>query len=803
MAVVAGHELLEREDVLDALGGALSDAVGGSGRLVLVAGESGVGKTAAVRAFIDASCRRRPVHFGACDPLSTPAPLAPFLDLAAGTLPGLAAALARPGTAYDVFAALRSELGDGPAVLVLEDVHWADEASLDVLRVLGRRVAATPLLVVATYRDEPAGRLDPLRVALGDLAGANGVIRISIDPLSAEAVRTLAEGRGVDSEELVRRTGGNPFYVIEVLEAGDDSIPATVRDAVLARVARLEPDARDVLDVIACSPQASEQWVLDAVGAGHVASAWAGVAAGVLVEAGAGFAFRHEIAREAVADALPADRRAELNRGMLAALAAARVPIDPARLAHHADEAGDAEAAVRHARAAAERAAAVGAHREAAAQYSRALRFSGDDAPSANRADLLERRASALYAADDQLGSIADLHEAIALHREIGDLVQEARATALLVPRLTCCGHADEARIAAERAVGMVGSSDVPEAVGALAALAHVDLVQDRLADAMEHGRRALAADDRIGSPDARIESAIVVGTAAFLRDGPAASGTLEQVLETARRPEHEVHLAHVLNNLAIGSMYWRDHEAAERFIDEGLAYTAGHDLDLWRLSILGLHVRSLLNQGRWTEALDTATAILADVRASPGPRAEALAVLAVVRARRGDPAPPGALAEASAHGGDPAWVVQVACAEAEIAWLDGRSGDIGALTEHACTLATHGESPWAFGSSRSGATAPGFPGHSIPRPRSPSRSSWPVARWMRPPHGSSSDLRTRPRSPSAWRTTMTRSARRTGACGRWAPLRPRRSPLGACASVASAASRAARAARPARTLPS
>src|SRR5207344_2925880 len=148
MAVVAGKELLEREEVLDALGGALSDAVAGSGRLVLVAGESGVGKTAAVRTFVDASGRRRPVHWGACDPLSTPVPLAPFLDLAAGSVAGLGPVLGRPCTAYEVFAALRSELGDGPAVLVVEDAHWADEATLDVLRILGRRITTTSLLVV-------------------------------------------------------------------------------------------------------------------------------------------------------------------------------------------------------------------------------------------------------------------------------------------------------------------------------------------------------------------------------------------------------------------------------------------------------------------------------------------------------------------------------------------------------------------------------------------------------------------------------------------------------------------------------
>jgi DNA-binding CsgD family transcriptional regulator/tetratricopeptide (TPR) repeat protein len=694
MAIAAGHELLEREGVLDALAGALSDAVAGSGRLALVAGESGVGKTAAVRAFVDASCHRRAVHWGACDPLSTPVPLAPFLDLAAGALDGLGSVVGRPCTPYEVFAALRAELGDRVSVLIVEDVHWADEASFDVLRILGRRIATLPLLVVVTYREEPAGPVDALRVALGDLAGAGGVVRIPVEPLSADAVRTLAEGRGLDAEELVRRTGGNPFYVAEVLDAGDDSVPPTVRDAVLARVARLDDDARDVLDVVACSPQATEEWLLDALRHDHRAAS-AGIAAGILVEVPAGFAYRHEIAREAVADAMPAERREQVHRLMLAALESAPAAIDPARLAHHAEMAGDAGAAVGYASEAAARAAAVGAHREAAAQYGRALRFS-DGAPPADRADLLERRADALYAADDQPGSIADLHAAIDLHRELGDTSREADATAQLVPRLTCCGFFDEARAAAERAVELVGSSNRPEAASALAALAHVDLALDRLTHAIDGGRHAQDAAERLGNTDAGIEAAIVVGTAMLLRDGPAASEPLERLLAAVRVPELEANLPHVLNDLAIGFLYWRDHEPAERAIDEGLAYTDGHDLDLWRLSILGLQVRLRLDQGRWTEALEIATTILADERASPGPRAEALAVLATVRARRGDPAPPGALAEAAAtYAGDPASAAQVASAEAEVAWLDGRPRDIDALTQNA--LAADGETPWPY----------------------------------------------------------------------------------------------------------
>ncbi len=602
----------------------------------------------------------------------------------------------------------------------------------------------------------------------------------------------------------MRRTGGNPFYVTEVLEAGDERVPATVRDAVLSRVARLEPDARDVLDVVACSPQAAEEWLIDAAGEGLVAWAAESVAAGMLVEAGAGYAFRHEIAREAVAEAIPADRREELHRLMLAALTAAPAAVDPARLAHHAEQAGDAVAAVRFAWAAAERAAAVGAHRQAAAQYGRALRFS-EDAPAAKRAELLERRADALYAADDQPASIADLHAAIDLHRELGDPFREAGATARLVPRLTCCALFDEAGEAAERAVELVGSSTRPEAAAAVAALAHVDLVLDRLTLAAERGRDAVAAAERLGNTDAAIEAEIVVGTATFWRDGPAAAALLEGVLERVREPQLESHLPHVLNNLALCAVSWRDHEAAERYAGEGLAYTDGHDLDLWRLSILGTHVRSLLDQGRWTEALEAAAAILSDRRASPGPRGEALAVLATVRARRGDPAPPGALAEAAAtYAGQPVWEAQIASTHAEVAWLDGRVCDIDALTAGALVLSAEGESPWPVRRARAVAASrrPRRSRVAAPCPsRSPSSSRAAMPTRRRP--GTTFVAPTRRRWRCAWPTTRPPSRRPTAGCGTWVRQRRPRSRPGAFVSAASAASRAGRGARRAATRPS
>jgi predicted ATPase len=137
--------------------------------------------------------------------------------------------------------------GSRPTVIVLEDLHWADEATLDVLRLLGRRMDAVQALVLATYRDDELGNGQPLRVVLGELARAPNIERVEVGRLSPEAVAKLAAPHGMDGEALYRSTAGNPFFVTEVLATGADEIPSTVRDAVLARAARLGGGGRALL----------------------------------------------------------------------------------------------------------------------------------------------------------------------------------------------------------------------------------------------------------------------------------------------------------------------------------------------------------------------------------------------------------------------------------------------------------------------------------------------------------------------------------------------------------------------------
>ncbi|HSL63113.1 MAG TPA: AAA family ATPase, partial [Gaiellaceae bacterium] len=398
----ASSRLLERASALAALAAALEEALAGEGRLVVVAGEAGVGKTSLVRRFAGEHAGGVRTLWAACDGLFTPEPLAPLHDLG----------LAPDGPRREVFARTLEALAGEETLAVLEDVHWADEATLDLLLYLTRRLGRTRTLLLATYRDDELGADHPLRVVLAEVPEAR---RVVLRPLSIEGVRTLAAGSALDPVELHRLTGGNPFYVTEVLATGGTGVPGSVRDAVLARVSGLGEDARTLVEAVAVA--GSELPLLETVLDAPPRGLDDCLAAGVLHEERGGVAFRHELARQAVEESLDPVRRAELHARALRALAGSA---DPARLAHHAEAAGDAEAVHAHATAAAEAAAALGAHREAAEQYARALRFAGALPPS-RVAYLLQCRAYECYLTDRPDEALAAQRAALELHRASGD----------------------------------------------------------------------------------------------------------------------------------------------------------------------------------------------------------------------------------------------------------------------------------------------------------------------------------------------------------------------------------------------
>ncbi|MFL6049470.1 MAG: ATP-binding protein [Gaiellales bacterium] len=697
-----GTSLLEREDDLAVLHGAFSEVRAGRGRLVLVAGETGVGKTSLVNAFCASARGSARVLEGSCDALATPRALGAFADLAVGASDRLRAQVAAGVTAHELFEALCDELGTSPAVIVLEDLHWADEATLDVVRVLGRRIESVPALVVATYREEAVVRDHPLRIVLGDLARMPGLSRLTVEPFSPAAVAELAAGYEIDAGELYRLTGGNPFYVGEVLDAGAGDVPATVSDAVHARASRLSPGARQVLEAVSIAPPAVELWVLDRVCGEAAAAVDDCLACAMLAERGNRIGFRHELARASIESALGPARSRDLHRALLAALACSPEGADPARLAHHAEGARDAVAVLELAPAAAQRAAQLGAHREAAAQYARALRFAGARPPQ-ERAALLARLADAQYATDDQVDSIASWNRAIDCYREAGDVAGEAESQCRLVTNYGCRGAMDDARAAGARAVELAESlGDAPVVGSVYASMALLELYEGGFDACIEWGQRSVAIARAAGDGETLVDAMTSAGCAEFLRDGATASGTLEQALGEARSRQLVSGIPRVLNNLAAGAVEHNVHDLANRSIEEGLAHCAEHDLDLWTLSLLGLKARSKLAQGHFEVAAEVASQLAEDMHDSPAPRFEGLQVLALVRARRGDPGVHPALDQAMAMdcpADEVDWAGPLAVTRAEIAWLEGRADQIDEITAPAFALARATSSvPWVLG---------------------------------------------------------------------------------------------------------
>jgi DNA-binding CsgD family transcriptional regulator/tetratricopeptide (TPR) repeat protein len=690
-------EVLEREGELAALAECLEAVRRGSrGRVLFVSGESGVGKTALLRRFAHECGRSVRILWGGCDPLFTPRPLGALLAVAEDAGGELDEVVGEGVLPHEVAAALARELrARAPTVFVLEDLHWADEATLDVVRLLVRRIETVPALIVVSYRDDELAPSHPLRIVLGELTSNQAVGRLKLAALSRAAVAQLAEPYDTDADELCRKTAGNPFFVVEALAAGGDAIPDTVRDAVFARVARLSSSARWLLEAVAAVPPRAELWLLEALAGEALAALEECLTSGMLTSEPTGIAFRHELARLAVEESVAPNRRLALHRAALAALAEPpHGAPDLARLAHHAEAAGDVEAVLRFAPAAAARAASLGAHREAAAQYARALRFEDRIAP-ADRAQLLEDRAAECLLTDQYDEGIAALEQAIELRRALGDGVKEGDALRRLSEFFWCPGRTAESdRCAREAVARLEALPPGRELAWAYANLSWNCVSAARWDEAIALADRAVALAERLDATEISVHALAARGACGD-------HDQLEDALERARRAGlgEQIGRMHVV--LAGVAVEQRRHSAANGYLEAGLAYCSERGLELDRLYLLALRARLELNRGRGSEAADSAASVLRIPRTSISPRIESLVVLAQVRARRGDPEVWPLL--------DEAWELAeptkelprlgpVAVARAEAAWLNADRGAVNDATDGPLALAGELQTPWLVG---------------------------------------------------------------------------------------------------------
>lgn len=683
-------ELLERETALAELIGLAGRARAGEGQLALVAGEAGVGKTALVerlqRELPDARW-----SWSACDGLFTPLPLGPLFDLA-GQLGGeLAALCAADAPRARLFGALLRQVSAPGAldVVVMEDVHWADEATTDLLRFLGQRLAGARVLLIVTYRDEGLAATHPLRPALRDLAGI--ARRIGLSPLSAAAVTRLASlADGIDPAQLYRLTGGNPFFVTEVLQAGLADVPVAARDAVLARAARLKPPARRLLDIVALAGHRVDPALASQVEPGSTAALDEILGTGLITADGGRPRFRHEMTRLAIEQGVPVHRRGPIHARILAALASLGCE-DAARMAFHAEAAGDGPAVLRHAPLAARRAAALGAHREAIAQYERALRATaGIPLEAGQVAGLHDDLASELSLIDRCADAEAALSRALTLWRESGNRLREGAALtqlAAVLPRL-CRGQ--ESRRAANRAVRILE----PLGPGAELATAHAFLAGRLMVDgeypaAADAAGRAATMARALGLASVLSDALNIEGCVAHSTDDDG-TPAIRESLRIARGAGLHEQAARAFVNLHAAFGCQRRFAEAMRVFTEGIAYCEDHDIATYGTYLWGEHALALERTGQWEPSATVCERLLA-MTASPANRLIALISLARIRARRGaggvwellDEALTGVIG--SEH-------VQYLCfarlARAEARWLAGQDDLARQEAEHAAAVA-------------------------------------------------------------------------------------------------------------------
>jgi DNA-binding CsgD family transcriptional regulator/tetratricopeptide (TPR) repeat protein len=674
--------LLERESQLAALTEYAGEAAGGHGRLVLLSGEAGVGKSTLVEQLQDSSSATYPGtrwYWGACDGLFTPRPLGPLHDIASSMGGVLAQAVGDGASRDGLFATALEQIADPRAltVWVVEDVHWADEATLDLLRYLGRRIRDVRALIVATFRDEALGSADPLRIALGELSTQRTTRRLTLGPLSPAAVAELVEGTELEPEQMYELTGGNPFYLDEVLRHGPGELPTSARDAVLAHVATLSPGAREVLDTAALIGARVDPQLLRAATQEQPETIDEIVTTGLLTsepaDEGPGrLRFRHEIARRAVEQASGVHRRGPLHERILTALEESG-STDDAQLAFHAEGAVDAGRVLAYAPEAARRSARLGAHREAAAQYERAVRFAAD-AELSTRAALYEALAKEFSFVDRWPEAAAAMEQALDMWREVGDPFREGALLLMQCKVLWRLCRGDESAEAGRRAIELLeplGSS--PELARALQLRTYDLYAQGRREEALAGCIRVQRMAEEHDLPDVLAES---------LNDEGCIRADLHQewrpLLERALRVAVDAEMQApagraYANAYTVFSTTLRFADG-ERTFQDGVTYCDDHDIDTYGRCLRGERSIVLNRMGRWDEATTIAeTLISAEIPSSN--RMNPLHVLGRLRARSGQDGVWRALDEsvASADGlGEMCYVVPARLARAEARWLEG-----------------------------------------------------------------------------------------------------------------------------------
>ncbi len=673
-------ELLERESYFKDLEDTFNKLPDSGGSVVLVYGEAGIGKTTLIESFVHRVEDIANILWGTCDALFTPRPLGPLYDIASQLKNGFLNLLNSQPSRPVIFSKFLENLqaNEKPNIVILEDVHWADESTLDLIKFLGRRANLINSLLIITYRDDEINRDHPLRLVLGDLPAKN-LSKYKLQALSEKTVNGLGQTYGI--QNLFKITGGNPFLISELLSNRDEKIPSTIQDSILTKISRLSNKARELVELVCIIPTRAEKWLIDEILPADSELLEESLNSGILLLEDEAISFKHELSRMAIEEALSESKRQFLNEKLLQILIKQeRIEDYLARIIHHAVSAHNKEVIIKYATDAAKQASKLGAHKLAANHYQNALRFI-DGLPFQKQLELYEGRAYECYLT-------SQVEEGIKAAKIIIDILKKHPD-----PKREGENYRRMSRMFWYDCQDIKGEEYLDKAIqifetippGKQLAMAYsnksqVYMIRGNKELAVKWGEKAIKLARSVNDLDAEVHALNNIGSAKMVADDQAGEDYLKRSLELSLQNDFFEHAARAYTNLGSCYLGQRNLTEADKYFATGLEYCNGKDLFTYGLCVVGHYAYTKLCLGKWEEAIELSNVILKRDDLAVANSVIPLCILGLIRARRNDPGFKELIDKSyslSLEIGEMEKIVIVIASKAEVFWFQNKLKDI------------------------------------------------------------------------------------------------------------------------------
>ncbi len=641
--------LVEREGLMASLHKHFENIAGGEGHCILLSGEAGIGKTALVKAFCKQHAGECCTYQGACDDLFAPRPLAPLYDVLwqvnKERWPVPPSNEDRSGLFANFFQELSAK--KDKLLIVFEDIHWADEGTLDFIKFFVRRIDQLPCLFILTYRDDEIYARHLLRNVLGQLP-PDSFTKLAVVPLSKQAVVEMAIQKGYSGEDVYSISGGNPFYVNEILASYSPGIPDNIKDAILSVYERQKEGTRNAWQIWSIIPEG-----LEVERIARIKSSWDinhCFAINVIMVQNGKVIFKHELYRRTIEESLTPLKRMELNKMMLELFLDSfeeRGEIE--RILHYAKNANEKGLVAKYAPIAAEKAASLGGHKEASRLFVTAIEyFEGDDGNQLTQ--LYESYAYECYLSNQIKEAIVFTEKVLAFRKKENDLEKIGDSLRFLSRLWWFDGNRNHAEAFAQQAIEVLKDQQTSSAKAfAFSNMSQLKMLSDETAACILWGEQAIEMASGLGNSEILSHALNNVGSVQMSIPSfqQKAIAMLHRSLEIALKHSYHEHAARAYTNLGSSLVKIRNYTLAGEALEEGIRYCEVRDLNSWSAYMLSWKARLNLETGNWAEAVNIAENLLRSQSQPAIIKITALIALAKVRMRTGEKVAPALLMEA------------------------------------------------------------------------------------------------------------------------------------------------------------